>query len=626
MFRYVALAWRTSNAEAQARAADLIATLRRASPQWRTVHRSAGLEVHCADESNPTFRASCLANGNGVVLGALFSRSDEHRFAPLHHLNDQASAAITGRGASELIERYWGNYVAILQSAERSQIMILKDPTGSLPCFITTHSGVHIALSCITDALAMRLKFNLHESYLRECVVSGGRNQLIDPLENLSRVHGGECITLELGAAHPISRRLHWNPLTYTTRARAIDEPARAAHLVHQVVRNATRAWADRHDHVLHRLSGGLDSTIILGCLADATSGPRITCCTYYDPNGRMDERPWARLAVERVRCVHIERAFDPSQTPLSDVLALQPSVYPTSCIGYLFRSTLDRDLAELTGAKVIFSGDGGDSGFCSDSVGLAVVDYLQRYGPRLFALRLAARVGLRVELSAWSVLHRSIRRWLQGSRLSDQREGLVRGSDLVSPELRHSFVVQDRYPHPWFSGMQSVPWSVIRRMGQLVYAPEFYDLARPAEQASPALITPLYSQPVIETLLRIPMHVHFLDGRDRGLARRAFQREAPEQILRRTWKDAAPGYFDRVLASNRAFLRTLLLDGVLTSAGLLSRAAVERSLSDRGTQLRVLPGEILKHMDTEVWARSWNSMTQLDRARGERAPLAQPP
>jgi asparagine synthase (glutamine-hydrolysing) len=137
-----------------------------------------------------------------------------------------------------------------------------------------------------------------------------------------------------------------------------------------------------------------------------------------------------------------------------------------------------------------------------------------------------------------------------------------------------------------------------------LLMPPEFYNVA-PGVRA-PEVIAPLYSQPATELFLRIPLYVHFHGGRERGLARQAFAQEVPEEILRRTWKDRAPGFLDRLVQRHRKFLRELLLDGVLVKERLLNRDALEDALSDRISNSPVYPGELLRHLDVEIWARHW--------------------
>jgi len=178
-------------------------------------------------------------------------------------------------------------------------------------------------------------------------------------------------------------------------------------------------------------------------------------------------------------------------------------------------------------------------------------------------------------------------------------------GSRLVSSQLRNAVALPERYPHPWFTHLRHVRWDVIRRLGTLIGTPEFYNVID-AAQPEPELIAPLYAQPAVELFLRIPIHVHALGGRDRGLARRAFVREVPQPILQRLWKDRAPGFHSELLLRNLDLVRELFLDGVLVREGLLDRAAVEAALAPGPSKTQVLPVEIYRHLDVEIWARYW--------------------
>jgi asparagine synthase (glutamine-hydrolysing) len=289
----------------------------------------------------------------------------------------------------------------------------------------------------------------------------------------------------------------------------------------------------------------------------------------------------------------------------MAELVRPRPATEPLSLLAYLLRSTVERRLAAERKATAVFTGDGGDSGFCSDSFPYAVTDYLRRHGPQPAALRLAAEVALRTERSTWAVLSSSMRRWLFGPQMREQLPALLMGSRLVSAQLRDSFAIPQGYPHPWFDRLRHVPWDVIRRLGVLVSTPEFYNVTNVAD-SEPEIVSPLYAQPAVELFLRIPIHVHAEGGRDRGLARRAFAREVPEPILQRQWKDRAPGFHSELLLRNLDLIREILLDGVLVSEGLLDRAAVEAALAPGPSKTDVLPVEIYRHLDVEIWARYW--------------------
>jgi asparagine synthase (glutamine-hydrolysing) len=97
---------------------------------------------------------------------------------------------------------------------------------------------------------------------------------------------------------------------------------------------------------------------------------------------------------------------------------------------------------------------------------------------------------------------------------------------------------------------------------------------------------------------------VHFDGGRTRGLARRAFTHEVPQPILRRQWKDRPMSQVNEIVQLNLEFIREALLDGQLTQRRILDRAAVEMALKNGPSRSRALSGEILRHMDLELWSR----------------------
>lgn len=607
MFRYIALVWNVSDEQQSRTAESLDARLR--ARQWTPVFVAKGLRAFCADLGPGTLRAQPLANDVGVILGTLFERNrdvDDDSPARRTALTARSCEAILASRGRWLIENCWGNYVAFMRDAGSGTVRVLKDPTGSLPCFTTRSDNVAVCFSQVGDCVELGLRrFTIDREYLHARVL--GFNDLQrNPLEGVEQVRRGECVELD-PAAEPLVRssRAYWNPFTFVGGESAIEDPAHAAAAMRATVRSCTQTLSAGHASLLHRLSGGLDSSIVAGCLGRASTQPRITCYTYFNPEGRSDERPWARLAAEHTGFEHVECPIVPTNVPLTELVRPRPATEPLPLLAYLLRSTIEHRLAAERKATAVFTGDGGDSGFCSDSFPYAVTDYLRRHGPRPAALRLASEVALRTERSTWAVLLSSTRHWLFGAKMSEQLPALLMGSRLVSAQLRDARTIPDNYPHPWFGELRHVPWDLIRRLGVLVSTPEFYNVTD-AAQAEPEVVSPLYAQPAVELFLRIPIHVHAEGGRDRGLARRAFAREVPEPILQRLWKDRAPGFHSEVLLRNLDLVREILLDGVLVNEGLLDRAAVEAALAAGPSKTDVLPVEIYRHLDVEVWARYW--------------------
>ena len=118
----------------------------------------------------------------------------------------------------------------------------------------------------------------------------------------------------------------------------------------------------------------------------------------------------------------------------------------------------------------------------------------------------------------------------------------------------------------------------------------------------------PLLSQPLVETCLRIPTYVLIRSGRDRAVARQAFERDLPSEIARRQAKGRADQHVRNILDANLDFVRELLLDGVLVKRGWLNRAALELYLTRERSPADHQYSEILQeHLCTEAWLRRWS-------------------
>lgn len=587
-------------------------TLRRAliaKPNWQTALDTPGAQCFCTG-GQPGAECQVLPHGAGIVLGSLFERradpADDSPCRPAIIEPRDVQALLDSQGR-RLIEAYWGNYLAVLCDARRRVISVIKDPTGPLPCFMTSLHGLTVLFSCVADCLNLdAFSLTANPAYLRDRV-SGRHETSRDALSEVSPLYGGECLHFDF-RTRPMTRttRLYWHPLRLAYDANPVERPDQAAAMLRATVRACTRSLAAAHDAVLLRLSGGLDSSIICTCLADAPSRPTVTCYTYYDPHGPADERPWARLAATRAAFEHLEYPFDPKTIDLRRWPKLLPSVYVASILEHLGRSALDRQLSSDRGATAVFSGDGGDSGFCSDSIALALVEYLKRHGLRSNALGLAAQISLHTQRSTWQVLANSLRRWHRGQTPADQQEGQESISRLAHPDLRSRTTIDPVPAHPWFRDCSETPWAVMRRLGNLPNPMPYYDLSVDADAPAPEIIAPLYAQPAVELFLRIPLYIHFFEGKDRGLARRAFAGTVPAPILQRLWKDRAPGFLEEIVNRNRETLRELLLDGVLATSGLLDRPATEQALSLMPSKSLVVPTELFSHLDTELWARQW--------------------
>ena len=600
MYRYMALLWSTESPPIAAGAEDWVLRIQALSPSWSVVLRAPGLAVLVADPS-VHLSAQALFGGAGVILGEIFPR--------LSHLNEGTPVGRAQFGAQEtqavvesagriLASHYWGNFVALIADSERNARWVFKDPCGSLPCHTTVQGGVRFLFSCLGDCRELGLRFRVNWAFAGAKVVSGLLELREQSFMEVASVHRGECIRFNRAGA-VVSHAVYWHP----SRVAGADpfEPVDAHRAVRGAVTACAQSMADRHPSVLAQVSGGLDSSIVLGCLGEMRPRPRIHCYTFFVPDSVCDERRWARYAVEHGGYGHDELPLEPGQFDYQRLPALAASMEPASYFTQWQRGPVDRALSARHGATAVFNGDGGDSVFCSTSYIFAVDHCLRRHGLGLQALRMAASVATRRDRTAWSVLGRALRRQVFGGGAGEAWRTLEPFCRLVSNEVRESRKRDPAQSSAWFSGLNQ---EALLRLGMLAFAPSFYDLSTSHHDPAPYLAAPLCAQPVYELCARIPVDVHFDGGRIRGLARRAFVHEVPEPILRRQWKDRPLLQLGEVIQKNLPFIREHLLEGQLVKERILDRAAVELALREGPSPSTAISSEVMSHLDLELWIR----------------------
>jgi asparagine synthase (glutamine-hydrolysing) len=611
MYRYIALVWNCESASQEEAASFISLRLPAHSCDYSVALSRPGLLVLTADHHN-TMGNYLLRRNCGVVLGSIFERNrDLHDDSPsdgavfdAHHTD----LVVASRGRA-LVANYWGNYVAILSDDQSRSVLILKDPTGSLPCFITSWRGVSIIFSCLQDCLEMGvLCFTVNWSYVTARLASNGADGSHNPLNEVSEIRRGECLEIGADGLPAAKRKLYWDPMQFCEPANTIDDVEAAARALRACVRSASHTLARGHSDILLRLSGGLDSSIVAGCLKDVASKSRIMAYTHFNPRGRSDERRWARLSATHAGFEHIECPCDPAGISLEPALQMGVCFEPPHVVGSVVRGGLEMHLAEERPYSATFSGDGGDSGFGAEGVRHVVDDFLRLRGLSVSVLNFAAAVALRTDTLAWRVLTDALLRHIRGSRMEDFRHRFVNKQSLAAKQLQNEGLRSKHFPHPWFIGVENVPWHVIRRVGALILTPEFYDPMRRSNAPAPLEIAPLYSQPVIELSLRVPLYVHFHQGIERGLARKAFAADAPAPVLRRLWKDRVPGNFETLAHHNRAFFRETVLGGRLAESGLIDCATIEAILGGEISKGGYFIGELFGLLDLELWIRHFTN------------------
>jgi len=622
MFRYLAFVRDDSKTGGVETLRQLRATLLRSGDEWTDILSNGDLAVYCADLSGSAAEVCPLPGQHGVILGTLFRRDATPNSSARLRVDefgaDEARRVVDSAG-QHLIEHYWGQYVALFQEPAAGTCSILRGPTGALPCFRAASGGVHVFSSDPNDCLRLGLQLKIDWDALTYRLMSDGAGENgVTCIDGLQPVHAGERVVLRQGT---VESSFAWDPFRFALDP--IGDMDSAVATVGRLVKHCIGAWASCYDGVLHRLSGGLDSSLVLSCLAK--SGVRVTCINHHSLGADTDERRFARLAAKHVQCDLVESERDPCVT-LKALERVARTAQPSPYIYSLHYGRVEAATAKARGARAIFSGELGDAIFFHQPSLDVAADYVHDFGlsRRLFSVALdVARVD------GVSIVHALLNGVLKGWRRRGvwnpgDDEALRRSRTLVSSAVRDGFKQPMRFLHPWLRHPQPIgPAKFLHIYVTTILAfQQFYDPL--GETDDPQIIAPLVSQPLIEECLRIPMHLHIQGGWGRSVARRAFIDSVPQEIIVRRTKGGVDHYAKNVLKSERAFVREFLLDGELIKRRLLNRAGLEQVLSDEPSNIRSMIPELYWYLSVEAWVRAWLSQerTTFQPAMAQSSPL----
>lgn len=614
MYRYFALIWNPSDLAAAASAGLLSERILSRNTGWARAFETRGVAAFHAGLGAGASETFLLDHRAGAVFGRIFNRDMQTTAAALRiELDHDESQQIVRTGGCRLIERYWGRYVGLVQDAATSETWVVRDPSGGMPCFLAMYQGVNLVFSDMEDCFALAvLNFTVRWEYIRGFLAYSGYQTRETALAEVSEVQLGERLRFSGNTLH---RSLEWNPLAIA-RTNPIQDPDTAVAELRRTTRACIHAWAACYPDIIHNLSGGLDSSIVLSCLKDAPSQPNVTCLHYFGTGPDEDERRYARLMASHAHTELIEHQLTVEEARLEQILNLRRSAKPWFYLYEIEHSRYEAQLSAQRAAKGLFSGSGGDGVFFQTHADLAVTDYLfdHGFGRDLLAVAVdAARISRK---SIWPLLVNAVRRRLLPAQLHPLRMGGRPERTIVSREVVSAATRDPKLIHPWFANRAArrMPPGTLWHALCVAPAPAFYPSfeARP----HPERTMPLLSQPLIELCLRIPTYVLIKNGMDRATARRAFAPDLPPEIIKRRNKGRIDQHIRDLMDANLNFVRDMLLNGRLVKEGLLNRRNLELYLTRERSPADFQYSEILQEqLCVEAWLSRWLDNRQAIRA-----------
>lgn len=524
-----------------------------------------------------------------IIIGHLFTRGPpSKRIANLLAGEGQRLAADKGR---VLLADYWGGYVMV-RIDEDGTVMVLRDPSGALPCYVLLEADRITFAGDIGD-LASPAPGQVDFEEIARIVASGdarGRRTCINGIDELI---AGECVVID---RNRVSIESWWTPWGHVDPPPEMDF-AEAAVQLRETIADCVGAWASCFSSILIGSSGGLDSSIVAA--AAAPKAGRLTCLTLFGPDFDGDERRYAAVLADALGLELREAARNIGDIDITRAAAPHHP-WPIVPLGVQTNKAIHHRLQQELSIDAHFTGNGGDGILCSIRSAVPLLDRFLAEGPRPALSGTLRDICALTGSDKMTVLRHA---WDRYRRDGGRHVVRYNGSGLYPDVVAR--VEASGATHPWLAAPHDTLPGKTVHTAYLMRTQKSLELYPRA--TSPPHIAPLLSQPIVELCLSIPTWMWISGGLNRAVARKAFEGWLPEIITRRTQK-GGPGGFDlAIYHRHRTALHERLRGGFLAGAGILDTALLDapEDPSWRGTE-RIQ--HILALGAAESWARWWNA------------------
>jgi asparagine synthase (glutamine-hydrolysing) len=363
-------------------------------------------------------------------------------------------------------------------------------------------------------------------------------------------------------------------------------------------------------------LSGGVDSTAMLGFTAGKTDRPLSSYTLGFSDLPVADERPYARLAAEKYGSQHHEITI--TAKDFVDFLPrfawhMEEPVCEPQAIALYYVSRLAKDFV-----KVLISGEGGDEAFAgyqtyrgilwlerlkcacgplkgAVSSGLSTLNQLLR-SPRL--AKYAPLMKLPFEdyylgrtYTPFSYFNKHFRRLYSPDFIrsvdKDRSLSVIRryvGKDASTHKLNHMLYLDTK---------TSLPDDLLLKADKMTMA------------NSIELRVPLLDHKLLEFAASLPENFKVRRFTTKYIAKRALRDRLPKQILRRKKAGFPVPYEVWQRSELKDWIRGILLDRETLSRGYFDKKGLE-SMIDQNAQGNPLSREILSLVSLELWHRAF--------------------
>jgi asparagine synthase (glutamine-hydrolysing) len=266
------------------------------------------------------------------------------------------------RERESALGRLDGMFAFAIWDSRRKRLFLARDRSGKKPLYFYEDGRRFLFASEIKaiqrhPAVAREPNLDALPFYL----TYGYFPQPLTPYTNVSALPPATWMTVEASSGKRTTER-YWKASFAVNGIRQLPEAVEA---LSPLLRDAVRKRLVSDVPLGAFLSGGLDSTVVVGLMSESMSRPLSTFSIGFEGAPEYDELRYAEEAARRFDCDHTSFRVDPPGPELVDTLVRHhdgpfgdSSAIPTYLVSELARPKV----------TVVLNGDGGDELFCGYS------------------------------------------------------------------------------------------------------------------------------------------------------------------------------------------------------------------------------------------------------------------
>jgi asparagine synthase (glutamine-hydrolysing) len=508
------------------------------------------------------------------------------------------------------VEKLRGMFAFAIWDENRRQLMLARDRVGIKPLYYwltekTLVFGSEIKAILADTALKPEVAPEIIDRFLTFLYLPGEETLL----RNVHKLAPGHYLLAREGK---VEIKKYWD-LKFLPRQRT-DAQAEAELI--ELFEESVRLHMIADVPVGFLLSGGVDSTAMLGYAVGKTDRPLSSYTLGFSSPGLIDERPYARFAAQRFGTEHHETTI--TSREFADFLPqfawhMEEPVCEPQAVALYYVSRLAKNYV-----KVLISGEGGDEAFGGYQTYRGVL-WLERLKSLLGPLApLAARMAMQMNRAADT---QKLRKYapLFGLPFGDYYYGRTYAPEAYfnaqsdslysrdfSAHVNKTFSVEPA--HAFLHNGQAS--SVLNRMLYVdtkTTLPD--DLLLKADKMTMAnsieLRVPLLDHKVLEFAASLPENFKVRGLTTKHIAKAALRNHVPQEILNRK-KAGFPVPYEMWLRTELSgWLKDVLLDRETQSRGYFQRQSIERLIAENNSSGKYSK-ELLSLAVLELWHRSF--------------------